>query len=220
MIFVNFKTYPEATGKRAVDLALACQKAQKTTGIAVVPCVEAADIRTVAKAVDLPVWAQHIDPVKPPHECGATGFITAYQVFKARAKGTLLNHSEHPLEAAQLKLAVQLAKDEGLKTLVFVKNLDWARQAGKLKPEYLALEEPSLIAGGKAMVEVAEEKEKVRAFFKLNLDSLLLIGAGISRRQDVIESVRLGAKGVVVSSAVVLADDPQKVVEDLALGFK
>ena len=70
------------------------------------------------------------------------------------------------------------------------------------------------------MVEVAEEKEKVQAFFKLNLNSFLLIGAGISRRQDVVESVRLGAKGVVVSSAVVLADDPQKVIEDLALGFK
>jgi len=217
MIFVNFKTYPEATGKKAIDLALACQKAQRATGIAVFLCVEAADIRTVAQAVDLPVWAQHIDPVKPQR---ATGFITAYQVFRAGAKGTLLNHSEHPLAFAQLKLAVQLAKDEGLKTLVFVKNLDLARQAGSLEPEYLALEEPSLISSGKAMVEVAEEKEKVQAFFKLNLDSLLLIGAGISCRQDVVESVRLGAKGVVVSSAVVLADDPQKVVEDLALGFK
>jgi len=220
MIFVNFKTYPEATGKKAVDLALACQKVEQVTGIAVFPCVEAADIRAVVKAVNLPVWAQHIDPVKPPHQCGATGFITAFQVSRAGAKGTLLNHSEHPLKSAQLKLAVQLAKDEGLKTLVFVKNLDLACQAGRLEPEYLALEEPSLIASGKAMVEVAEEKEKVQAFFKLNLNSFLLIGAGISRRQDVVESVRLGAKGVVVSSAVVLADNPQRVVEDLALGFK
>ena len=91
MIFVNFKTYPEATGKKAVDLALACQKAEQVTGIAIFPCVEAADIRTVVKAVNLPVWAQHIDPVKPQR---ATGFITAFQVSRAGAKGTLLNHSE------------------------------------------------------------------------------------------------------------------------------
>lgn len=198
-------------------MAKICQKIEKETRIPIFLCVQNTDLEKVVVAVDLPVWAQHIDPVKPFR---ATGYTTAYAVAKQGAKGTLLNHSEHPLEFSQLKLASNLAGKEGLERLIFVKTLQEAKKAARLKPEFLALEEPSLIAKKKAMVEVGGEKEKIKTFLKLNLKSCLLVGAGINSQKDVAESVRLGTKGVVVSSAVVLAKNPHNVLKDLAQGFK
>ncbi len=217
MIFVNFKTYPEATGEKAVALAHACQEVQAKSGIAIRLCVQAADINSVAQQTDLPVWAQHIDPVSPNR---ATGFTTAFAIRRAGAWGTLVNHSEHPLEFSELKEAVSLAKAEELEVLVFVKDLKEAKAVSRLEPEFIALEEPSLIATGKAMVENPEGKAKIEEFLSGGLSSYLLVGAGITTREDVAESVRLGAKGIVITSAVVLAQNPQKVLEELALGFK
>lgn len=217
MIFVNFKTYPGGTGEKALALAHACQKAQAATGVAFRLCVQATDISILAQQTDLPIWAQHVDPVEPERH---TGFVTAFAVGQAGACGTLLNHSEHPLELGELEKAVNLAKTEGLEVLVFVKDLDEAKRVSEFEPEFLALEEPELIATGKAMIESTSGKEKIRQFLEAGFSSFLLVGAGISSKEDVGESVELGAKGVVVSSSVVLSSQPQQVLEELALGFK
>jgi triosephosphate isomerase len=48
----------------------------------------------------------------------------------------------------------------------------------------------------------------------------ILVGAGVKNAQDVKVSLKRGAKGFVISSAVVLADNPKQVLEDLIKGFK
>lgn len=217
MIFVNFKTYPEATGEKAIFLAKACQEAQAASGVSIRICVQAADILPTAQAVDLPVWAQHIDPVEPQK---ATGFITALSVKQDGAVGTLLNHSEHPLDDAALRKAVLLAKQENLEVLIFAKDVAEAVKVSKLDPEFLAIEEPSLVGTGKAMVDSKEGKEKISRFLTSGFSSFLLVGAGISSFEDVFASIKLGAKGVVISSKVVLSSQPQKILEKLAAGFK
>ena len=49
----------------------------------------------VAEAVEIPVFAQHIDPIKPGN---STGHILAESVKEAGAVGTLINHSERQLK--------------------------------------------------------------------------------------------------------------------------
>jgi triosephosphate isomerase len=46
------------------------------------------------------------------------------------------------------------------------------------------------------------------------------VGAGIKSRNDVETSLKRGAVGIVPSSAVVLAKNQKKILEDLAEGFK
>ncbi len=65
MIIVNFKTYVESTGKRAVELAKQAEKASKETGANIIVAPQFADLSKVAEAVEIPVFAQHIDPIKP-----------------------------------------------------------------------------------------------------------------------------------------------------------
>jgi triosephosphate isomerase len=217
MIFVNFKTYPEATGEKALALAHACQRAQAASGIAVRLGVQAIDITPLSQDTDLPIWAQHIDPVETGK---ATGFTSAYGVHQAGATGVFLNHSEHSLAPEQLEKAVRLAQEEGLEVLIFVKDLAEAERASQLEPDFLALEKPGLVGTGKAMVDSTTEREKIRQFLAAGFSSFLLVGAGVSSTQDVRESIKLGAKGVVVSSKVVLSADPQQALEELAKGFE
>ena len=85
MIFINFKTYPETSDQKAIELCKLIQNTQST--IPVIPCLQATDIKQVTQAVDLPVWTQHLDPV----ELGKhTGFTAPEAVKKDGAIGTLL----------------------------------------------------------------------------------------------------------------------------------
>ncbi len=65
MIIVNFKTYLESTGKKAVELAKQAEKASKETGVNIIVVPQFADLAKIAETVEIPVFAQHIDPIKP-----------------------------------------------------------------------------------------------------------------------------------------------------------
>ena len=71
IIIVNFKTYLEATGQKAVELAKSAEKASKETGVSIAVSPQFADIARVADAVEIPVFAQHIDPIKPGNSTGS-----------------------------------------------------------------------------------------------------------------------------------------------------
>ena len=216
MIFINFKTYPQATNKNALILARNCQKAQNNISIPLKLLAQASDIAQLKNVVSLPIWAQHIDSVDPGQ---ASGFTTALAVKKVGAIGTMLNHSEHPLSFADLQKAVKLSKEQNLKILICVKNLNEAKKVRSLNSDYIALENPNLIGTSISMVDSQKGQNELREFVKLDI-KFPLIGAGISSKQDVQKSIEIGAKGILVSSAIVKADNPQKVIEELALGFK
>ncbi len=61
-IVVNFKVYEQGTGDNALRLALIHQKVAEETGVSIAIAVSALDLEKVAKAVNIPVFAQHVDP--------------------------------------------------------------------------------------------------------------------------------------------------------------
>ena len=60
MILINFKTYPEGTGRKALKLAKAIDK-YKSAKLAISP--QLIDLKEVSKAVRIPVYAQHVDHI-------------------------------------------------------------------------------------------------------------------------------------------------------------
>ncbi len=103
---MNFKAYSESTGKKAVELAKKAERACKETSINIVVAPQFTDIRSVAEAVQIPVFAQHIDPISP----GAfTGQIQVDAVKEAGAIGTLINHSERQLKLTDIDAIIRLA---------------------------------------------------------------------------------------------------------------
>ena len=95
IIIINFKTYSEATGKKAVDLSKIAEKVSTETGVNIGLAPQFVDISSIAKTVSNPVFAQHIDPITPG---SSTGHILLEAVKEAGAVGSLINHSERRLK--------------------------------------------------------------------------------------------------------------------------
>lgn len=208
LILVNFKDYKEAIGKKAVKLA---KKLDHNDVWLIVNAVDLKDIiKTVKKSK---VLVEHVDPV----ELGAfTGAISFPEVKKARAYGVLLNHSEKKIKFEDIKKGIKLARKYKLKVVVSSNNIKEAERISKLKPDFIAVEPPELI-GGKISVSKAKPELIKSAARKIKN---LLVGAGIHSALDVKKSIECGAKGVLVSSAVVKSKNPNSVLNDLIIGLR
>lgn len=218
MLFVNFKTYKEATGVRAVELVRILSLCQAEAKIPIIPVVQATDIRSSMIATNYNVWAQHVDGL----ELGqTTGWVTPEAVAEAGAVGTFLNHSEHKLSDKELKGSFERASSIALDTLVFASDLKELEKVVKLKPTYVVYEPPELIAAKETSVAKAKPDIIKKAYGIAKKAGVpLIVGAGVKDADDVRTSLKLGAIGVVVSSVVVLAEDPKKVVLELTKGFR
>jgi len=215
MIFVNFKTYQSGTGEKAVALAKICQKVGKKAKIAVIPVVQAVDLwRLTSQGFE--VWAQHLDDIDfGPN----TGQILPQAVVEAGAQGTLLNHSENQLPLEMIKEIIKKSQLLKLKTLVCADNLEEAKAIVASRPDFLAYEPPEFIGNQTASVSSARP-EVIKDFVKEIKNIPVLVGAGIHSQKDVKVALKLGAKGILVSSDVVLAKNPEKELLDLAGGFR
>ncbi|KKU10171.1 MAG: Triosephosphate isomerase [Candidatus Woesebacteria bacterium GW2011_GWB1_45_5] len=219
MIFVNYKTYEEATGERAVSLTKILENVAQEAQIKIIPVVQAVDIKEVIAATTLEVWTQKIDPV----EFGAhTGSIVPEAVLEDGAMGTFLNHSEAKFaNFDELAKASDRAKEAGLKTLIFAKDLEELKNVCSLNPNFVAYEPPELI--GSTSTSVAEARPEIisEAHAAANAAGIpLIVGAGVHSQNDVRKCLELGAVGVAVATDIVKAENPAKELLDLIEGFK
>ena len=205
IIVINFKTYKQ--GKDVVKLARQLEKVSKN----IILGVQASDISELTKKTKLKIYSQHVDYMEPGRE---TGFILPEAVKKDGAKGTFLNHSEHPLKFLILKKTIKRCKKVRLKTLVFASNLKQAKKIEKLKPDYLVVEPPELVAGKKS---ISQAKPKLIENISNNLKMKFLVGAGIHSREDVKKALEFGASGVAVSSAITKAKNPEEKLREFLL---
>ena len=215
IIIVNFKTYSEATGRRALKLAEDAEKASLESGVCIAVAPQFVDIPPIVEAVEIPVFAQHIDPIKPGSH---TGHILPEAVKEAGAVGTLINHSERRLKLADIDAAVKRARDVGLTSLVCTNNADVSASASALKPDMIAVEPPELIGTG---IPVSKAKPEVVTgtvdlVKRINPNVVILCGAGITSPDDVSAAITLGTEGVLVASGIVKAKDPYKVMVEFA----
>jgi len=212
-LLVNFKTYLEATGKRAVDLAKKIEFVGETSGVKVGIAPQFCDLAQVAASVDIPVFAQHLDPIT----AGAnTGHILAESIKAAGADGTLLNHSERPLKLADIDRAVALTKQAGLISVVCAGTARIAAAVSLSEPDMVAIEPPELIGTGRAVSKENPEivTDSVKKIRRVNQVVAILCGAGISTGEDVYAALKLGTTGILVASGVVKAPKPEEVMAD------
>ena len=214
VIAINFKTYPQATGEKAVLLAQACEKVAQEYGVSVVVAPQIPDVYRVSEAVSIPVFSQHLDAGDPGR---FTGHALGETLVEAGCTGTLLNHSENRMQLADIEASVRKAEKLGLYTIVCTNNPLVSVAAASIGPSAVAVEPPELIGTGISVSQAQPEiisgsVEKIRA---VNKDVVILCGAGIGTGQDVASAIKLGAQGVLLASAVAKSDTPGKVLMDL-----
>jgi triosephosphate isomerase len=219
VIIVNFKTYLESSGARAVALARICESVADETGVAIVIAPPMPDLASVVAAVTIPVFSQHADDLKPGN---TTGHVALENVLASGARGTLLNHSERRLRISDISSLIEKAKRDGLSTVVCTNDLRVTRACAVLEPDFVAIEPPELI-GGDVSVTTANPEivgESVRVAKNAFPGVKVLCGAGVKTGEDAAKAIELGTNGVLLASGVVKASDPKRVLLDLAAGVQ
>lgn len=215
MIIVNFKTYLEATGQKAVELAKQAEIVSKETGVYIAVAPQVTDIKLVADAVEIPVYAQHIDPIKPGSN---TGHVLAEAVKQAGAVGTLINHSEKQITLADIDAVIRLSREYGLVSCLCTNNPSTSASAAYLCPDIISIEPPELIGTGVAVSKAQPEEvtNTIKRVRRVNDEAVILCGAGISHGEDVAVALKLGTHGVLVASGIVKAKNPYAVLREFA----
>ena len=215
MLVINFKAYLEATGKRAVELAKSAAEVSRDTGISIIVAPQFTDIKAVTEEVDIHVFSQHIDSIKPGP---FTGHVSADAVKASGADGTMLNHSERRLDDSKIGEGIILAREAELLSLV---SADTPKRSGVIAtyaPNMIAIEPPDLIGTGISVSKARPEliTKSLSEISKINPKLSVLCGAGITTTEDVSMALQLGTRGVLVASSIVKAKNPRIVIENMA----
>ena len=150
-----------------------------------------------------------------------TGFLAPEAIGAAGARGSLVNHSEHPLTREEIGWTISRLNGLGLTAVLCARDARDAAELAEFHPPYLAVEPPELI-GGRVSVSSARPEvisDTVAAVRKVAPATRVLCGAGIHDRNDVARSLELGSHGVLVASAVARASDPEGALDELLSGF-
>jgi len=219
MIFVNYKTYEEASGPRAIALTKILEEVAHDSQVKIIPVVQIIDAEMVIPSTALEVWIQHVDPLN----YGAhTGWTLPEEAAKIGVSGVFLNHSEHKFDSFDaLYTANERAMSANLKTLIFAGTIDELKKVTELAPTYVAYEPPELVGSTTTSVARAQPGIISEASEVARLGGEpLIVGAGVSSMEDVKKSLQLGAVGVAVATAIVKAPDPRAKLLELTEGFK
>lgn len=214
LILVNFKSYKEATGSRALKLAKICERVsiRNKTTIAVAP--QYIDLKEICQKVKIPVFAQHVDAIEEP---GAyTGHIVAENLRGIGVGGTLINHSERRLKLEDIEKTVGIARKNGLISVCCAASLEKVKEIVKFNPNFIAFEDPNLIGTLRSVsrLEPKTVKQFVATLKSINPKIVPLCGAGIVNGEDVKTALKLGTKGVLVATAVDKANNPERVLTE------
>lgn len=219
MIFINYKTYEEASGPKAISLTKILEEVAHETQVKIIPVVQIIDAEAVTASTSLEVWIQHVDPVSfGPH----TGWTLPEEAARIGVSGVFLNHSEHKFDNFEALLtANQKAMSANLKTLIFAGDLEELKKVVELAPTFVAYEPPELV--GSVTTSVAQAKPEIisqASEIAKGAGLPLIVGAGIHSMADIKKSLELGAVGVAVATNIVKSPDPKKALTDLTEGFK
>ncbi len=209
---INFKTYEQATGTNSIRLANIISEIKNKLEADILASPQIADLEKISKIT--PSLAQHVDPINYGSH---TGHVLSQSIKEAGAQGSLINHSERKLSLEKIKSCIDKLKSLEMKSICCAGDLKEAMEIAKFAPDYIAYEDPELIGSGKSISKYKPDNiERFVSVLKdINSEIIPLCGAGISTKDDVESSKKLGAKGVLVASAVVKVENQREALLNL-----
>ena len=222
ILILNFKNYLEVSGQKSVELAKLAQEvanSQKKQKIQIVVAPPQPSLAVVKQNVNIPVISQHVDDAK---EGSTTGFFVPEISKSLGADGSLINHSEHKIaELDTIDNLVNRLRQLKMVSVVCAQTPQEVSEIAKFEPDFIAIEPPELIGSGKAVSKEnpAIITDSIQAAAMISKSIKVICGAGITDRADVTSALELGAKGILVASAVVKAQSWSQKISELVSGF-
>ncbi|MDD4106440.1 MAG: triose-phosphate isomerase [Candidatus Shapirobacteria bacterium] len=215
MIVVNFKIYEETFGEKAFELAKICKKVSQKTKVKIIPAVSALDALRIRNELEIDVWLQNVDEV---FEGAKSGSISPIQAQMLGVSGSLINHSENKKKPGSIKKMLKIWPNK-FKAMVCLSSMGQTeRWAKNIKPDYIAYEPKNLI-GSKDKSVASEKPDIIKKIVEKYPEVPIFVGAGIHSARDVEVSLKLGAKGILISSYIVKNKNPEERLEELARCF-
>jgi triosephosphate isomerase len=218
IIIINFKTYKEIYGNNGLKIAKAAEQVSKEEGLTIMIAPPIAEVMLYTTQINIPVISQHVDAHEPDR---GTGMIPVELIKSTGAVGSIVNHSEHPVNLNSISFVVDKLKKYDMISCVCVQRSSEAGSIAILNPDMVAIEPPELIGGN---ISVSTAKPEIVAYSVENVreqsnEVAVLCGAGIKSDEDVKKAVDLDVDGILISSGVVLSKNPKEIIENLASGF-
>ena len=215
MIVVNFKIYEETFGEKAFELAKICKKVSQKTKVKIIPAVSALDALRIRNELEIDVWLQNVDEV---FEGAKSGSISPIQAQMLGVSGSLINHSENKKKPGSIKKMLKIWPNK-FKAMVCLSSMGQTeRWAKNIKPDYIAYEPKNLI-GSKDKSVASEKPDIIKKIVEKYPEVPIFVGAGIHSARDVEVSLKLGVKGILISSYIVKNKNPEERLEELARCF-
>ncbi|MBD3363243.1 triose-phosphate isomerase [Candidatus Dojkabacteria bacterium] len=207
MIILNFKTYPQCTGQKVLDVLKELDNNRKNTDdfneiVYIAPAMIDLN-RAVLDFPELNIMCQHTDAIE---DGSKTGWSPVPSIKNLGVEITMLNHSEHRVKPNELKNQIRFIQENGIKVVVCCEDTKEASKLLEAKPYAIAYEPKELIGSGRSVSN--EKPEIVKEFIEIcSGKTLPLIGAGVSTGKDIKVGLELGAKGFLIASAFTKAEN-------------
>jgi triosephosphate isomerase len=216
---INLKNYLEISGQKALSITKEAERVSQNLGTRIMISPPQPLLAWVAKNTNLEIVSQHVDlnQIGP-----STGFSIPEMVKESGAIGSLINHSEHPVDIITITELLKRMRSLNLVSIICTKNFNELKVVGKLEPDYIAIEPPELI-GTKRSISTEKPSLISESFQYLDsngIKSKLICGAGINTAEDVRIALDLGSDGILAASSIVKSDKWYEKIYELANEFK
>jgi triosephosphate isomerase (TIM) len=223
-LIINSKNYLEASGKRLDSLLRASSEVSSRKGetVRVYIALPAFYLGyAAARFPSLNLLAQHLDDEAVG---STTGFLVPEIAKASGVSGSLINHSEHRLEEADVGKLVKRLRGLRMKSYVCARDEEEVRKFAAFSPDFVAIEPPELIGSGNAVSKarpeiIVDSRNVLDESRPAGSTTKLLCGAGIVDESDARIAVELGAEGVLVASGVVKSRNWKSKINALATGI-
>ena len=209
-LMVNPKSY--LWGRESLELAKACDRLCKETGIMVLYTCPYADIRLIAENTEyITVTAQNMDHLRPGRGMGA---VLPESLKEAGAKAVVLNHAENQKNLSTLSSCIARADELGMITIACADSTAEAKAAAELGCDII-LAEPTVLIGTGNAADPEYIKDCCEAIRSVDPEIGIMIGSGITTGDDVYTAVLNGADGAGSTSGIVNAPSREDRVREM-----
>ncbi len=219
LIIINCKNYLEIAGEKIFQLSEIAQDISERYKIEIIIAPPQNSLFYLSQFIKLPLICQHVDDEKIGP---TTGFIIPELAKSYGASGSLINHSEHRMEHANIKNAVERLRHLNMFSIVCASTSREVGELSRFNPDMIAIEPPELIGTGKAVSKVnpsiiTESVKEARTYSK---NVKVICGAGIVDKTDIQSAINLGSQGILLASGLIKSESWKDKLIELSEGFE
>jgi triosephosphate isomerase len=218
-IIINCKNYLEIAGEKIFQLSEIAQDISERYKIEIIIAPPQNSLFYLSQFIKLPLICQHVDDEKIGP---TTGFIIPEIAKSYGASGSLINHSEHRMEHANIKNAIERLRQLNMFSVVCASTSREVGELSRFNPDMIAIEPPELIGTGKAVSKVnpsiiTESVKEARTYSK---NVKVICGAGIVDKTDIQSAIKLGSQGILLASGLIKSESWKNKLIELSEGFE